>query len=1288
MKKKREIKPRASSKKVVIEGQGTPNGRVDDKDSSAKPNLLADPSEGQCSQAELQCIGSQEESNGLESTQDMKSPGKRKHRVSSTPKKKQHQGTPRKKASNGTCSEQMLDCGAQNGNAVQIPNLRLEAKMKAEENARMFSGKKVHPFFSSCKAGKKLQETVDVDSWCPSEKKNKNTNLGPIHVFEKVQDNSETIEWENYIFSERSFTTSDYDGQFKCASLPGKSVKSLQFDGFVSLSPSRVSLPYIGVSQPDHVSFDSSAFEQEHRPVSSPTLLAGEPAMNCESITNVAKNWEDFGMEKAVFVCGIPDNMKNLDAELEDKFPYERMMTSYQRTDRHPENSLWTNKFFPEKAVEVCGNCDPVNFLSEWLHLWSEKGFCSSKDIIAGAESLSRGDDSDYYESDCDSEKRDEAVGLKNVLLVTGPVGSGKSAAIYACAKEQGFHVIEVNASDWRTRALVMQRFAGGMESYWVQRTVETPLDTESKCMPTSIAAVFSAKSLEGSDHEGTKVIPLSDNEDFQNFTITPGNFICESNKVASDRSETKPLILFEDVDAVLSEDHGLIATIHKLAETAKRPIILTSNSCNLILPNNMDRHELCFTKPSVKELFSHAKMICAAEKVDIQPGLVERFIGFCQGDIRKTITNLQFWCQGRKCRKDRKDRRKYGPLFYDIDAAHRLLPKILPWGYPSDLSKVVEKEISESLLTEESSKLSKVTEEEQKQNEFQDLPAWPTPENGSVKAKKEAIIRRHFSVQDGNEFSSPCSNSTGSPVAFTRRNVRRKLVTVLSSDSEGEEGTRDTIPIFGDNTLGINNNDDILFQVDNTAPSHCVANELFPVPVSEQLITFKKEISEEISERNFNPSPKPTCRRTVDLSDKIFTCGTSLSEKNNNNNNNEIFLQVDSSVPSYCAATEMCSTLAPKQHVTSIEETSEVSFNPLSDQFLNGTCKSVDMSCAPELSFVPETEINGGIFSSDDEGLLQPVESNFKSISKLETSPQVVKIFGVDIVTTHEDVGDYNNEQVDGGHRGYQVMDECSRMEFKRRANFNDKCEPSVLTESVEEMWIRLRNCHSDLRQYVTSQERDASVVTKLAYEMSDLISVTDILLGDCQPVINDTLEPSMNPPEKSHSFSWYDDHMSMTSTIAQHGICLYTKEIDSVRPDNSSVNTTALAGEMISSSTNSMALGNLIIQEREIECSELATPKSVFSLKSDLYPSVDSVIRSIVPARSYLSTRGNSLYEYTSAIGHISRSETSRLSQSNGNTGTRRLRVARNYLTTGGMMLSPDDISLLGQCCSYKKE
>jgi hypothetical protein len=43
-------------------------------------------------------------------------------------------------------------------------------------------------------------------------------------------------------------------------------------------------------------------------------------------------------------------------------------------------------------------------------------------------------------------------------------------------------------------------------------------------------------------------------------------------------QSRSKALILFEDVDTIFDDDRGFMAALLQLAETTKRPIVLTSN--------------------------------------------------------------------------------------------------------------------------------------------------------------------------------------------------------------------------------------------------------------------------------------------------------------------------------------------------------------------------------------------------------------------------------------------------------------------------------------------------------------------------------------------------------------------------------------------------------------------------------------------------------------------------------------------------------------------------------------
>lgn len=367
-----------------------------------------------------------------------------------------------------------------------------------------------------------------------------------------------------------------------------------------------------------------------------------------------------------------------------------------------------------------------------------------------------------------------------------------------------------------------------------------------------------------------------------------------------------------------------------------------------------------------------------------------------------------------------------------------------------------MEKEITNSLLMmEESSKLMEViVEGDPNINAMQKRPKRRKSETDGIEAKKEAILRRHCPLQDGNEletqFTSACefSSSSGSPVAFTRRNSRRKLETVSSSDS-GSDDVNDKFPVIRDKPYE-HTNSGTLLEADRKSPSCCLETGMCFGPTPDQLLNSDAKLEE------------------------IF---------------------------SLCLG------------------------SPLYTQ-IDGIHKSVDVSCVPESSFVPETEVDGGtslfnrtVSSCHDGDVMEEVSmfndsilnmhavetnNHTQYVSGLHNNPEMVENFNSSMESAHEEeVGDTNNEHVGAVLRGYPVMDECSRMDFSRGAKSKEKPSSSVLMDSVQETWRRIRGSHTDLRQYVTLEEKNASQVLKLAYGMCNLLSEADELLGDCHQLI-----------------------------------------------------------------------------------------------------------------------------------------------------------------------------------------
>ncbi|EYU22957.1 hypothetical protein MIMGU_mgv1a020951mg [Erythranthe guttata] len=1022
-------------------------------------------------------------------------PRKLKRQNNSTPRKEKRNSTPNKKMKRGTgetsCGQIPFDLTLDEQPSRTIPDLRLEAKLTAEENSRIFAGKQIHPFFKSWKGGKSGQDLTDSETKLTSfERREKGIAFNPIHVFENVE----------------------------------------------------YSVPKQDVS--------------EKLPI-------------------------------------IPE-----------------IMSHYHTCQNQPVNYLWTDNYQPQNAKQVCGNAESVKYLSEWLHLWHKRGSLTTRGYMDEDNSIVQDVDHDYQHSDSDTNNGEES--LKNVLLVTGPVGSGKSASIYACARDQGFQIIEINSSDWRNGALVKQKFGEAVESHWQREVID--------------------------------LTHFPDKEDSQDTGSCPIISVAGYNRTGNCQDGIKTLILFEDVDATLYEDHGFITTIQQLAQIAKRPMILTSNSDNPVLPKNLDRFQLCFSVPSVEELLRLVYMVIVCESfIRLSFSslvLIIAWFSFCFCfclnsliicDIYLFIKDIVALCSGNEPHPT------YWPVLFDLDAGHSILPKLIEWGYPSQLSELVAEEVVKSLaLTEENDGLIDT-------NMVEDLNDYTTAnihmqdaEPDSIEVKKAAMLRLQGSLLDDVECAQFESNIelfdfSNSPIAFARQSSRRKTNTVLSSDSEDEFSCR-SIP----------------------------------------LVSAGGDVNAEV----FNMEKMPISQFLPTKIDQLPSVPISHSE------------------------------------VDRLEEARYNFEGRIDCSIIEDTCRSPDISSVPESSFVPETEViheedlysitvsYGHFVNADGANSILQIQDPIPDFGSQSTAPlrllrkeQETVGHNSDTNTLcdyEEEVGDSLSKSEAHVPRGYQLLDECSRVDFMRSLKSFDKSEAEQVTDDfVKETWKKLRDQCNNIRKYVTEEEKTACQALKLTHGMSNLISDADLLLKDCQVLVSDSLGSSTILSERMHSYSYYDNQLEMSSILAQHGMCFYAKEIASLGSVVGSTNTLDLGSEMLSFSASSVALGKLACQDqKKIDGSNMKTIKSSNLLTSKSDSCVGNIIQSIVPSKSYSAAMGGAFHEYASTLGQISRYEASRLSGCIDNTRKqRRLRLPRHYLSSGSLSMSPEEISLLGRYNSYPK-
>ncbi|KAL3658285.1 hypothetical protein V7S43_016674 [Phytophthora oleae] len=114
-----------------------------------------------------------------------------------------------------------------------------------------------------------------------------------------------------------------------------------------------------------------------------------------------------------------------------------------KHSDRAQNLSL-VDRYLPVNASGLVGNRECLHTLSSWLTAWKVGGGDRDRLDCFASELFT------FENGDSDSE--DEVGDLCRLFILKGESGSGKSAAVYACAEQLGYEIIEINAAQNRFR--------------------------------------------------------------------------------------------------------------------------------------------------------------------------------------------------------------------------------------------------------------------------------------------------------------------------------------------------------------------------------------------------------------------------------------------------------------------------------------------------------------------------------------------------------------------------------------------------------------------------------------------------------------------------------------------------------------------------------------------------------------------------------------------------------------------------------------------------------------------
>jgi len=204
---------------------------------------------------------------------------------------------------------------------------------------------------------------------------------------------------------------------------------------------------------------------------------------------------------------------------------------------------LWVEKYRPQKISDVIGNEEAKASFIEWLR----------------------------------NKRR-----TKKAVLLYGPPGVGKTALVNAAAKEFGFILIEMNASDTRTEKAI-NKVAGRATSF----VALDKFSTESK----------------GS------------------------------------------LLFLDEVDGIAgNEDRGGVSAIVKIVEEARTPIVMAANDPDLdkLRPLKKVCTLIRFQQVRTPLIIAMLRKICSKEHIEAEFEALEKIAENCRGDVRSAINDLQ----------------------------------------------------------------------------------------------------------------------------------------------------------------------------------------------------------------------------------------------------------------------------------------------------------------------------------------------------------------------------------------------------------------------------------------------------------------------------------------------------------------------------------------------------------------------------------------------------------------------------------------------------------------------
>ncbi|KAL1606227.1 hypothetical protein SLS60_003629 [Paraconiothyrium brasiliense] len=350
----------------------------------------------------------------------------------------------------------------------------------------------------------------------------------------------------------------------------------------------------------------------------------------------------------------------------------------------------WVQKYAPKYASHVLQQGKEPAVLKDWLQnltVLAVSGKHSGEKAIGKPPKKKRKTIQDDFVVDSDEEEEEEMIELpppvpdihnsifsptslrrarwtrnKNVVLISGPHGCGKSAMVHAVAKDLGFEIFEIHSGSRRSGKDIQDKVgdmtANHLVSHKRSEKLIQPEAVLAEDTDTERHSDALRKDLD-SGRQGTMMSffkskgPAAEKSRTKPKATEPNRKVTSSGQATlliaqpQRNSQKQSLILLEEADVLYDEDQGFWAQVTRLASASKRPIIITCTNEALIPMHELPLAAILRVSPPPVSLATDYMVVLAGHEGHIlECDAVSTLYRSKNCDLRASITELNLWCQ------------------------------------------------------------------------------------------------------------------------------------------------------------------------------------------------------------------------------------------------------------------------------------------------------------------------------------------------------------------------------------------------------------------------------------------------------------------------------------------------------------------------------------------------------------------------------------------------------------------------------------------------------------------